>query len=84
MGAALLVIDSRLKAMHGGKAEADPERQRIDEQFVASSDSDGAGELLDGVCTLLYMFMRWPGWTVRSTARTLSSTSFPLSWPRCG
>ncbi|GHB01169.1 hypothetical protein [Streptomyces termitum] len=56
---ALMVIDSRLKAVHDGKAGTDPEEQRLIDQLAASLDLQGVHDLLDGTCTLVYMFMNW-------------------------
>ncbi|WP_030244076.1 hypothetical protein [Streptomyces sp. NRRL S-350] len=59
VGAALMVVDSRLKALHDRKAGTDPEQQRMIDQFAASFGPGGLDELLDGTCTLIYMFMNW-------------------------
>ncbi|MER7414253.1 MULTISPECIES: hypothetical protein [Streptomyces] len=59
VGAALMMIDSRLRSIHEGRTEADPEQQELIEQFAASLDSEGANDVLDGACTLIYMFMTW-------------------------
>ncbi|MFF9352671.1 hypothetical protein [Streptomyces sp. NPDC014734] len=59
VGAALMVIDSRLKGIHDGKTETDPEQQALIEQFMASLGPDGADDVLDGACTLIFMFMTW-------------------------
>nr|WP_206325690.1 MULTISPECIES: hypothetical protein [unclassified Streptomyces] len=54
-----MVIDSRLKAVHDGKTGTDPEQQKLLDQLTASLDLDGVNELLDGACTLVFMFMKW-------------------------
>jgi hypothetical protein len=59
VGAALLVIDSQLKSVHDGRTGTDPERQKLIEQFAASLGPEGHDDLLDGACTLIYMFMTW-------------------------
>ncbi|MFJ8625138.1 hypothetical protein ACIRD3_20155 [Kitasatospora sp. NPDC093550] len=59
VSAALMVIDSRLKAVYDGKSGTDAEQQRMISQFAASFGADGLDELLDGTCTLIYMFMNW-------------------------
>ncbi|SED31072.1 hypothetical protein SAMN05428945_5386 [Streptomyces sp. 2224.1] len=59
VGAALMVIDSRLKAIYDGTTETDPEQQELIDQFTASLSPKGAGDVLDGACTLIYMFMNW-------------------------
>ncbi|MEV1079016.1 hypothetical protein AB0I98_12295 [Streptomyces sp. NPDC050211] len=59
VGAALMMIDSRLKSVHDGRTETDPEQQALIEQFTASLGPEGADALLDGTCTLIFMFMTW-------------------------
>ncbi|MFJ6794947.1 hypothetical protein [Streptomyces sp. NPDC091268] len=59
VGTAIMMIDSRLKGIHGGKPKHDPQQQQLIEQFTASLDRKGAKDLLDGVCTLIFMFMTW-------------------------
>ncbi|MBO1416514.1 hypothetical protein [Streptomyces sp. FH025] len=56
---ALMVIDSRLKAIYDGKSGTDPEQERMIDQFAASMGAAGFNELLDGTCTLIYMLMNW-------------------------
>ncbi|WP_327696675.1 hypothetical protein [Streptomyces sp. NBC_00459] len=59
VGAALLVIDSQLRSVHSGRTGRDPEQQKLIDQFAASLGPKGAHDLLDGACTLIYMFMTW-------------------------
>jgi hypothetical protein len=59
VGAALMVIDSRLKGIHDGRTETDPEQQELIDQFTASLGPEGANDVLDGACTLIFMFMTW-------------------------
>ncbi|MFD3970504.1 hypothetical protein [Streptomyces cyaneofuscatus] len=59
VGGALMLIDSRLRAIHAGNAETDAEQQAMMAQFTESLGPDGAEDLLDGVCTLIYMYMTW-------------------------
>ncbi|MBW8737357.1 MULTISPECIES: hypothetical protein [unclassified Streptomyces] len=59
VGAALMVIDSQLKSVHDGKTGVDPEQRKLMDQFAASLGPKGANDLLDGACTLIYMFMTW-------------------------
>jgi hypothetical protein len=59
VGAALMMVDSRLKAVHAGKSATDPEQQALMDQLLASLGPDGLDDLLDGACTLIYMFMTW-------------------------
>ncbi|MCX5152074.1 MULTISPECIES: hypothetical protein [unclassified Streptomyces] len=59
VGAALLLIDSRLKTVYDGKAGTDPEQQQLMDQFAASLGPVEADDLVDGACTIIYMFMQW-------------------------
>lgn len=59
VGAALMMVDSRLKSIHDGKTGTDPEQQSLIDQFIASLGPEGVDDLLDGTCTLIYMFMMW-------------------------
>ncbi|KPI22644.1 hypothetical protein OK074_7182 [Actinobacteria bacterium OK074] len=59
VGAALMMVDSRLKSIHSGRTETDPEQQELIDQFTASLGPKGVNDLLDGACTLIYMFMTW-------------------------
>jgi hypothetical protein len=59
VGTALLIMDSRLRQIRDDRAEADAEERRLVEQFLRSFDGEAAGEVLDGVCTLIYLFMEW-------------------------
>ncbi|WP_326686226.1 MULTISPECIES: hypothetical protein [unclassified Streptomyces] len=59
VGAALMMIDSRLKGIHDGKTETDPEQQALIDQFAASLGPKGVNDVLDGACSLIFMFMTW-------------------------
>ncbi|WP_406192764.1 MULTISPECIES: hypothetical protein [unclassified Streptomyces] len=59
VGAALMMIDSRLRTIYAGKAETDPEQQQLVDQFIASLGPEEVDDLVDGACTLIYMFMQW-------------------------
>ncbi|HBF85859.1 MULTISPECIES: hypothetical protein [Streptomyces] len=59
VGTALMMIDSRLRGIHDGRTETDPEQQALIDQFAASLGPKGADDVLDGVCTLIFMFMTW-------------------------
>ncbi|MEV4946918.1 hypothetical protein [Streptomyces sp. NPDC053755] len=59
VGAALMMIDSRLKSIYDGQAQPDPEQQRLTAQFTASLGPTGAHDLLDGACTIIFMFTQW-------------------------
>jgi hypothetical protein len=56
---ALMMTDSRLRAVHAGKSRTDPEQQELIDQFAASLGPSGLEDLLDGTCTLIYMFTQW-------------------------
>ncbi|OKJ94935.1 hypothetical protein AMK26_30325 [Streptomyces sp. CB03234] len=59
VSAALMMIDSRLQAVYEGKTATDPEHQALIDQFAASLGPRGVDEVLDGACTLIFMFMKW-------------------------
>lgn len=59
VSAALMVIDSRLKSVYDGKSGTDPEHQRMVDQLTASFGPEEAEALVEGVCTLVYMYMNW-------------------------
>lgn len=59
VGAALMMVDSRIKTVHDGKTEIDPEQRALMDQFIASLGPEGVDDVLDGTCTLIYMFMTW-------------------------
>jgi len=54
-----MMIDSRLKAIYDGKVESDTEQETLTDQLTESLGARGADDVLDGACTLIYMFMRW-------------------------
>ncbi|WP_329223806.1 hypothetical protein OG352_12730 [Streptomyces sp. NBC_01485] len=54
-----MMIDSRLKAIYDDNTEPDPEEQEMVAQFAASLGPEGIDALLDGTCTLIYMYMKW-------------------------
>lgn len=59
VGTALMMIDSRLKALYDGRTQVDAEQEVLTEQLTASMGPRGVDDLVDGACTLIYMFMRW-------------------------
>ncbi|MGW1810246.1 hypothetical protein [Streptomyces sp. NPDC002078] len=54
-----MMIDSRLKAIYDDKTETDAEQQALTDQLAASLGPSGVDDMLDGACTLIYMFMQW-------------------------
>ncbi|MFD3724888.1 hypothetical protein [Streptomyces sp. NPDC058671] len=59
VGAALMMIDSQLKAVYDGRTEADPEQRKLVEQLTTSMGPTGVDDVLDGACTIIFMFMKW-------------------------
>ncbi|MFJ6571435.1 hypothetical protein ACIQNU_28890 [Streptomyces sp. NPDC091292] len=59
VGTALMMIDSRLKAVYDGRTETDADQKALADQFAATLGPRGAHEVLDGACTLIFMFMEW-------------------------
>ncbi|MFI8849342.1 hypothetical protein [Streptomyces sp. 891-h] len=59
VSAALMIIDSQLKAVYDGRTEVGPEQRKLNRQFTASVGPRGVDDVLDGTCTLIYMFMNW-------------------------
>jgi hypothetical protein len=59
VGTALMMIDSRLKSIHGDRIDTDPEQRELTDQFIASVSPEGAAAVLDGACTLVFLFMEW-------------------------
>ncbi|QNP68643.1 hypothetical protein IAG44_03615 [Streptomyces roseirectus] len=56
---ALLLIDSRLKTVHSGRTEFDPQQKELIEHYTASMGPDEVQDVLDGACTLIFMYMKW-------------------------
>ncbi|MFF8616160.1 hypothetical protein [Streptomyces sp. NPDC015350] len=59
VGMAIMAIDSRLKAVHDNRAGTDSEQQRLTDRFAASLGPEEVDAVVDGMCTLVYVFMRW-------------------------
>lgn len=59
VGGAIMVIDSRLKAVYEDRTTPDPEQQELIRQFTASLTRKEVRDLLDGTCTVIFMFMKW-------------------------
>lgn len=61
VGAALMLIDSRLKSIYDdtGQSGTGSEQDTLTDQFAASLDPAEFDDMLDGACTLIYMFMQW-------------------------
>jgi hypothetical protein len=57
VGTAMLLIDSRLKQFR--KKEPDEEQRHLTDQLLRSFDAKAAGDVLDGACTLIYLFTQW-------------------------
>nr|WP_206324305.1 hypothetical protein [Streptomyces sp. HNM0574] len=54
-----MMVDSRLKEISAEKRLSDAEQQALTDQFAASVSAGGFEDLLDGACTLIYMYMQW-------------------------
>lgn len=59
VGAALMLIDSRLRTVHTGRSGSDPEQEQLAQQLLASLGPEGIDDVLDGTCTLIYLYMKW-------------------------
>ncbi|MEW1611541.1 MULTISPECIES: hypothetical protein [unclassified Streptomyces] len=59
VGAVLMMIDSRLKSIHDGTSGDEAEQRELVAQFTASLGPGGVDDLLDGACTLIYLYMTW-------------------------
>ncbi|MEU4077923.1 hypothetical protein [Streptomyces venezuelae] len=59
VGAAVMIVDSRLKAVYDGRTGTDAEHQQLIDHFTASLTAQEAHDLLDGMCTLIFMYMKW-------------------------
>lgn len=59
VGAALMLIDSRLKSIYTDTSGAEAELHALTDQFAASLDPGEFDDMLDGACTVIYMFMQW-------------------------
>ncbi len=55
VGAALMMVDSRLKAIYDDKTQPDAEQRALTDQFAASLGPGGVDDMLDGACTLIYL-----------------------------
>ncbi|WP_432148440.1 hypothetical protein [Streptomyces sp. bgisy029] len=68
VGAALLMIDSRLRSIYEGTSESyegtsesatKAEQRELMQHFTSSMGPRSVHDLLDGACTLIYMYMTW-------------------------
>ncbi|WP_181789874.1 hypothetical protein [Streptomyces phytophilus] len=59
VGAALMLIDSQLKGIRDGRTGADPEQRALVGQLTGAMGPKGVDDVLDGTCTLIFMFMKW-------------------------
>ncbi|MDP9950529.1 hypothetical protein J2S51_003283 [Streptomyces sp. DSM 41269] len=59
VGAALMLMDSRLRSVHADTVGSDPEQQRLVEHLLGSMGPEGLDDILDGACTLIFMYMKW-------------------------
>ncbi|MFJ9322511.1 hypothetical protein [Streptomyces globisporus] len=54
-----MLIDSRLRTVYGGRGGSDPEQEQLVEQLLTSLGPEGIDDVLDGTCTLIYLYMKW-------------------------
>lgn len=59
VGAALMLVDSRIRTVHAGKSGPDPEQEQLVQQLLTSLGPEGVDDVLDGTCTLIYLYMKW-------------------------
>ncbi|MGW4197813.1 hypothetical protein [Streptomyces sp. NPDC005004] len=59
VGAALMMVDSRLQALYDGGTGTDPEQRELLDRFAAALGPTGLDALIEGTCTLIYTFMKW-------------------------
>ncbi|CAM5486515.1 hypothetical protein SBADM41S_01054 [Streptomyces badius] len=59
VGAALMLVDSRIRTVHAGKSGTDPEQEQLVQQLLSSLGPEGVDDVLDGTCTLIYLYMKW-------------------------
>ncbi|MFD9813328.1 hypothetical protein [Streptomyces sp. NPDC059080] len=59
VGTALMMVDSRLKSIYDRNQQNDAEQRALNDQLIASMGPGDADDVLDGACTLIYMFMQW-------------------------
>lgn len=57
VGTAMLLIDSRLKQFQAD--EPDEQQQQLTDELLRSFDARDASAVLDGACTLIYLFTQW-------------------------
>ncbi|MEV7490630.1 hypothetical protein HFP69_17925 [Streptomyces sp. ARC12] len=54
-----MLIDSRLRSVHAGRTGADPKRECLARQLITSRGPEGVDAVLDGACTLIFLYMKW-------------------------
>jgi hypothetical protein len=59
VGAALMLIDSKLTSIYSGSVKDDPEQRAMTDQVHAAMGEVAFEDLVDGVCTLIYGWMDW-------------------------
>ncbi|RAY14935.1 hypothetical protein DPM19_13050 [Actinomadura craniellae] len=57
VGAALMYMDSQLKRIRTGSAAQDADD--LLRQLIDSFDAQAANDMIDGTCTLIYLYMQW-------------------------
>ncbi|MFW6691098.1 hypothetical protein [Streptomyces sp. MAR4 CNX-425] len=59
VGAALMLVDSQLKGIRDGRTGTDDEQRALVGQLSGALGPKGVDDVLDGTCTLIFMFMKW-------------------------
>nr|WP_203607534.1 hypothetical protein [Streptomyces sp. SID11385] len=54
-----MLVDSRLQAIYEGHTGADADAQALTRQLLESLGRGGARDVLDGMCTLIYVYVCW-------------------------
>ncbi len=58
VGTALMMVDSRLRAFYDNDGP-DPEQEALTDQLIGSLTPRAANDVLDGACTIIYLYARW-------------------------
>lgn len=59
VGTALLLVDSRLAQIGSGSTTPDPQQRELIDRTLQSFGPGAAQDVLDGACTLMYLYMDW-------------------------
>lgn len=59
LGTALLLVDSRLAQLGNENLVPDPRQRELIDRTLRSFGPKAAADVLDGVCTLMYLYVDW-------------------------